>query len=114
MALRLCLTHLNMLDGDISKKGMHHMCTNVEAEIKRKAELWLAGQLPKEDFDPRIAAVLEIKAKCIDMLGEHDGCPLCAVGKAFGQNADKSWSDNVTDLMLLTAKTNGLHTRTTH
>lgn len=107
--MKHCSRHSHDLLGVLRRKGMARLVNPARAQVF--AERWIAGTATKPEFDPYVVSVLEIFKKCKDMnIYVLDGaCPLCTINKALQDaTADVKWIDNVTDLMLLTARVNEL------
>ena len=105
----VCARHSHDLLAACRKKGMGSL---VRPERSRLfAERWLAGTATKPEFDPYVVAVMEIFSKCkqMNIYVLPGACPVCTAAVAIQsvKTAD-SWIDNVTDLMLLTARVNHL------
>lgn len=109
--MKICGRHSHDMLHALRRRGMQKLIRPEDSVTFAKR--WLEGLATKPEFDPFVVATLEIFKKCHDMsiYVLEGGCPLCAVNVAFQKNdADASWIDNVSDLMLLTAQTNRLVT----
>ena len=107
---KLCTRHTHDLHEDIKKKGMGRYVSLNTQDVKRKTHLWLHGAATPADFDPYVVAVLEINKKAHEEYGipHHHTCPLCYIDHILGMRAATTWIDNVTDLMVVTCRTNNL------
>ena len=110
--MKICGTHFDEVKKALIRKGLGHLIKDRNGEqLSDFAVRWLLGTATMEEFDPLVVAILEITnhAKIfIGMQPQDHRCPLCGVTYALGVGADDKWVDNVTDLMLLTSKVNGL------
>jgi len=108
---QLCSKHQGDLADALRKKGLWSMCKTDASSVAMAAEQWLKGTGTCEEFNPLVACLLEIKGKAAQF-GHPElarTCPLCGVERRHqltGMAA--SWIDNVTDSMLLLAKSNGI------
>lgn len=108
--MKICAGHMFELSGAIRRKGMWPLVNTSNAT--HFAQRWLEGTAKQHEFDPLVVAALEVSAKAKQLCGDllhAETCPLCQINLVL-QNADASqaWIDNVSDLMLLTAKVNHL------
>lgn len=107
--MKFCASHFHDLDHTLKHKGMGRFINPAHAETF--AQRWLDGTATILEFDPLVVSVLEIKAKTVQMgmVCLNGDCPLCAANRAL-QNLDTAdaWIDNISDLMLITCKTNNL------
>lgn len=106
--MKLCSAHSSDLSKALRRKGIAHLMRPERAV--EFAQKWLAGTTTKSEFDPYVVATLEIAKKASD-LGVYvvpTCCPLCTVNAAYRKELAQSWVDNVTDLMLIVARTNDL------
>ena len=110
--MKICNTHFADLRAALNKKGLGPLMeNNDDRAVAEFALRWLQGTASMEEFDPLVVSVLEITSHAKTMLGidpQDPRCPLCAVDFYLGSRGAESWIDNVTDLMLLTAKVNHL------
>ncbi len=110
--MRCCQNHFQEVRKAIIAKGMQKLLKHEDTrDIQIFATRWIVGYAAAQEFDPLIVAMLEINNHAHMMIGmakEDPRCPLCLVEFTMGQKADQKWIDNVTDLMLLTAKANDL------
>lgn len=109
--MKNCARHSSDLSEALKRKGLWHLVKPERAQDF--AVRWLQGTATAVEFDPYVVASLEINMKMVKFLRiqpEHpQECPLCRVNLVLcNSEADKAWIDNVTDLMLLTAKVNDL------
>ena len=119
--MKICSRHLHDLMQSIRYKGMGYLVTNDPQEARQRAEMWLAGNLPIEKFDPMVGATFEIYGKASELCGEFierhryngsEPCPLCLVPKYLHDaGADTSWIENVTDALLVMAQVNHIPLR---
>lgn len=119
--MKHCSRHMSDLARAIRKKGMGHMITQSDVDIARKTQLWFQGALTAEEFDPLLVSILEINAKAVDLLGTrllekkangNEHCPLCSANQILkSTRMDISWIDNITDMMVIVALSNGLELR---
>lgn len=108
--LKLCSGHYIDLRRALQHKGIWHLCT-VDAHLRgERAKMWLAGQCPAHQFDPFAVSLLEMRNKLSDLTGGHPvGCLLCNAMKLLdNEKVPAAWLDNITDLMVVTARVNGL------
>ena len=106
----ICSRHLADLNTALRHKGLLPLCKwESQEEIKQFATTWLQGSAVRESFDPRIVAILEIQAKARQMRFNTHACPLCTIPKVTSNTAAAaSWLDNISDLMVIVARTNEL------
>jgi len=116
--MKICDNHYQNLAFALKKKGVWHL-VGPQATRQERAVRWVTGKVAEEDsFDPLMVSILEISQKAKLLIGDQillakpNGqhyCPLCEANRFFQKHemAD-SWIDNCSDLMLLTAQTNGL------
>lgn len=115
--MKLCSRHFEELRSALQKKGLWYLVSLEAQDLALSTQLWLDGDTTDAGFDPFVAAVCEIRHKALEIMGPEntwrrngsEPCPLCSVMK-FLQNetAAEMWVDNVTDLMVLVAETNGI------
>lgn len=108
---QLCAGHQSALTKALQRKGLWKLCKTDAASVALAAEQWLTGTASQEDFNPVVYCLIEIKGKA-EEFGHHPlshECPLCCVERRNKlQGMAYSWIDNVTDTILLLAKTNRL------
>lgn len=115
--MRLCSRHFADLRAALQKKGLWYLVELEPRHLAMRAQQWLDGNTTDETFDPFVAANMEIHVKAIELMGpEHnwkrngsEPCPLCKLNQFLcNDNADLSWIDNITDMMVLVAITNNI------
>lgn len=107
--MSLCARHSHDLSAVLRRKGLGALIRPEAA--RQSAELWLKGQTRPKDFDPYVVSALEIFSKCnqLSIYVIKDACHLCTAAAALRKDElPDAWIDNVTDLMAITARTNGL------
>lgn len=113
--MKLCTSHLYDLVKALNQKGLGHLITQDAVPAKIKAERWLAGIAKADEFDPLIVSIFEISKKAMEAMLDRSMprpqdrvCPLCVMNHVIGPACDREWTDNITDLMVVTARTNNL------
>lgn len=107
--MKYCTGHLHDLRKQLDRKGLSRLIHPERAG--EFGQRWVQGTAKAHEFDPMVVAMLEIGAKCRQLGIEFTdrACPLCAVNVGLKRpDAASSWTDNVTDLMVVVAQTNGL------
>lgn len=109
-----CSRHFDDIKQALKQKGLWHLVDLDPEVIKYRGHQWLHGKTTDRTFDPFVATSLEINSKLIMLVGPnwqttHGKCGLCVVERFLDRgDAPKSWIDNITDLMVVVAITNGI------
>lgn len=111
--MKTCAGHYVDLKRSLERKGLWHLVDLSPSVMADRTQRWLtgAGSCAPQHFCPLVVSLLEVQKKVADLFGPQAEtvCPFCEAAR--GMNNDKipaAWIDNVTDLMLVTAKVNHL------
>ncbi len=118
--MKICSRHFDALAAALKRKGLWYLCSTQHNQVAHDAAMWLQGRTTDATWNPVVVCLLEIYSKADQVLGDYcvshpDSCPLCQMPKVFTshKNLDDAWIDNITDMMVLVAITNGIDRRTT-
>lgn len=110
MPLKMCTGHLHDLREQLRRKNLWRLHQPERAQLF--AQQWLAGACAPHEFDPLVVSILEINKKVSELCGQLVNgttvCPICLASRHLMTDISVTWLDDVTDLMLLTAKVNHL------
>ena len=108
---KMCAGHYHDLAAALRKKNLWFLVAQESSERERRAQEWLKGTAKFHEFDPLVVSMLEITQKCRMLVsgGLPMGCSLCNAMKLLNdERVPEAWIDNITDLMVVTARINGL------
>lgn len=115
--MKMCSTHQHNLVAALRGRGLDRFIATTGEALKARTALWLLGKCKPQDMDSLGIATCEIYAKAVlhlpFMSNEASvlACPMCEVGRAFGDKMIDEWYANCTEMIYELFETNNLVAR---